>query len=662
MSRTTLQQQHYRVALSRLGALVEDEPPSSGIERQHVQALLELLTAGLMPLVSQLGTQQLVSTACSLAKLHYYDGPLLKEVFEESWRHVPNMKPWQAAGMLWAFARYHFEFKLPVSPDWTDALLQQLQHAGFSECSPSTLSQTIYACAMLQHRPADAWMSAYLAHTQLRLPEYGARDISTSLWSLATLQLEPGREWVDAALARSEQVVRSFSNGTMLASTLWALAVLKHQPPASWMTHFLWQVQRMLKACDAQNLSNIAWALATLQYRPDNKWMQQFLRCAGQRMGMSTAPGQAGRAASQQASACAPQAYANLLWALAKLQVRPTRLRSWLRALCGVTMPRLLHFPARDLTSVVWSLQRLRYMPDADWMLEAQVAMQARLPQFDLTSLVVALVALGRFSQHPSSTAEHGRLDKVDEALILRMCGSLTPMIQAAQSSGGVSMQTSVSLVVAFAKLRVAIPQELHDLLLRSVAPHLQDLPPRQLSNVCYAVCQLAQTTGSMMHLRAGSEFELLPRLAHLSQSYMASWQLNGADLAQLVTGFTRMGYNPGEAWLAHHEACCSRLMRQDQLSRAQAAAVFRAYRSLQYAPRHLAAVLRSRQVRAAAIADAMAGSSLDGETYEGAEPEGLPMIGSWEQEEEAALHSVHMKQRQHMAGSRALLDSRAGS
>ena len=40
--------------------------------------------------------------------------------------------------------------------------------------------------------------------------------------------------------------------------------------------------------------------------------------------------------------------------------------------------PHLPAFSARDLAHTFWSLQRLRFLPDAGWMMEAQLALQVR--------------------------------------------------------------------------------------------------------------------------------------------------------------------------------------------------------------------------------------------------------------------------------------------
>ena len=232
----------------RLSQLIVEDPPAGAVERQYVQSTLEDLTEGLGRVVGDYGAHELTSVVCALSLLGYYDGPLLQQIFEASWRLLPSMSPRIACGMLWSFARYHRDFKLPVDLEWADAMLEHVV-MDLELCTPSVLSQALYASALLRHRPSAVWTERVLTYTQQHMGEFSARDVSGSLWSLATLRLDPGRPWLDAALAQAEAETRGFVSGTSVASVLWALAVLGHKPEKSWMEHFLWQVGTHA-ACD----------------------------------------------------------------------------------------------------------------------------------------------------------------------------------------------------------------------------------------------------------------------------------------------------------------------------------------------------------------------------------------------------------------------------
>ena len=56
------------------------------------------------------------------------------------------------------------------------------------------------------------------------------------------------------------------------------------------------------------------------------------------------------------------------------LQLRPRG--AVIKRLVASMQPHLPAFSARDLAHTFWSLQRLRFLPDAGWMMEAQLALQ----------------------------------------------------------------------------------------------------------------------------------------------------------------------------------------------------------------------------------------------------------------------------------------------
>ncbi len=104
-ARGALEPRHFRAAMLRLVALVEEEPPSSPFDRQHMQMMLELVTDGLLPWADDLTPSQLVSAAALTAKLGYFNGPLLQRLREAAKSNVAKFDPGHVAGMLWALAR-----------------------------------------------------------------------------------------------------------------------------------------------------------------------------------------------------------------------------------------------------------------------------------------------------------------------------------------------------------------------------------------------------------------------------------------------------------------------------------------------------------------------------------------------------------------------------
>lgn len=99
---------HRRAALARLLDFIEgDDGSMLPFDRQHVQSAMEVLTGGLLRWVDDLSPQLLVSITCLLAKLRYFDRPLLNRLMEASvGKRLAGFKPWQASGLLWALGRW----------------------------------------------------------------------------------------------------------------------------------------------------------------------------------------------------------------------------------------------------------------------------------------------------------------------------------------------------------------------------------------------------------------------------------------------------------------------------------------------------------------------------------------------------------------------------
>ncbi len=321
-------------------------------------------------------------------------------------------------------------------------LLQISDRFGFAALEPNLLVRALHACALMRRPPPRDWLDGCLAALGGGcLEQLTPQSLANAAWALAALDAHPGAAWLQGMLRCVEAKLRGFTNGTMLSSVLWSLAVLQHAPSGEWMEHFAWQVQRMRNRCDAQNLSVIAWSLASLRYRPHPKWLETFLKAAVARMeerpgrialdsGAAASQGgiQRGRGAlapralshqlrrqqqqdQQHAVGPSPQASSNLLWALAKLKLRPRG--AILKRLCAAVQHQLPRFSARDLVHTLWSLQRLRFLPDPEWMMELQMAMEAKMGQFDVPCLVMALAAYGGYrhaSANPAGKAMRGHI------------------------------------------------------------------------------------------------------------------------------------------------------------------------------------------------------------------------------------------------------------
>lgn len=74
-------------------------------DQQHAQSILEAVAAGLQPTMPLMTAQELVGTACCLARLQYYDGPLLRSIMRSALLKASSFTHHHVGGLLWALGR-----------------------------------------------------------------------------------------------------------------------------------------------------------------------------------------------------------------------------------------------------------------------------------------------------------------------------------------------------------------------------------------------------------------------------------------------------------------------------------------------------------------------------------------------------------------------------
>ncbi|KXZ49010.1 hypothetical protein GPECTOR_23g10 [Gonium pectorale] len=444
-----------RAALVHLSRLVAEEPPSDDLERQLVAVLVDELTARLRGGLRALPQAELAATVCALSRMRAFDGPLLREAAALAREDARELSAWQAAGLVWSFARYRRDFRFSLESGWALALLDGvLPRLPSARAGDAAL--LLYGLALLGERPPTAAFGPLLASSRSGMASLGGRELSMCIWALAKLQHDPGADWVEAFLARCEAATRTFTTGSSVANVLYGLARLGVRPPAGWMAHFLWQAQRRMNCMDQQSLVMVAWALARIRYRPDNGWLTRFLRYARsvvlqqpgrdpqQLLGLSSQQlaaqppsaevvaaaqqrqltlwrlqqqrlrqrlsggraGVAGAAGVDAAAAAQPiagsvesqvsiQGLNNLLWALERLSVRPNG--TWMVHYCRAAQTRLATCPPMELATLLWAVARLPWLPTQGWMVDACAALRACLPRCPPAGRVMAFLAFGRF-------------------------------------------------------------------------------------------------------------------------------------------------------------------------------------------------------------------------------------------------------------------------
>ena len=504
---------HYRLALSQLIYIIQEGEVESAWDKQQVQSILELAVSGLRPYVAELSSQHLASIACSLAKIHYYDGPLIRGIMEASLK-LSSFQPWHISGLLYAMGRFKVDFNLQIDPSWTALILSHLYKAKFDTC-PSSFAQALYGCSLIGSPPDHTWLQASLTPLSTSQPHSGEKGVDRLsaigtaglILALSRLKFDPGRDWINIALHRIERDVRTVGNTSTSSELLGALASMHHTPNQRWMEHYLWHVQRMLPRTTLINLATIARSLAVLRYRPPRRWLTEYFRVFAQRVegttGKSTSMSQYRINNSLQSRHHSTSgSIAAVLWSLAKLQTH-SNLPS-LKKVIAVTRPELSTMPPRYLSMIIWAMQKLRYQPPADWMRAAQKSILSRLGQFDSSSLSLVLISLGGFCDVSQLAGDIGNMSQIDSDLVIAICKRLHRSLlppdddqrkRASEKQGADrssssrllippvrSLQMITSLLLASAKLQVEVPRDFRLILLQYMSSKLEVSRVKSLS------------------------------------------------------------------------------------------------------------------------------------------------------------------------------------
>jgi hypothetical protein len=351
-----------------------------------------------------------------------------------------RLDEWQGpaiSGLLWALATMGHD---PGGP-WVSAVLARSEACIRSFGTGTSLASLLWALATLRRAPSASFMTHFLWQVQRRLHVCNSHALSNIAWALAVLQYKPSPAWVAAFLriagkqlgqgqGGSQAELSSNSSGGSTASASGAsqlaaaAAAFGSAPSVAGPTSLLSSIPPPPRVGSGASMSGGSKGLVTgLGHLSGSN---NHSSSAGQQGSSWDAGGSArqpggGAAAAAAAAALAgeqeapdtakPQAYANLLWGLAKLGQRPKA--PWLRQLCSAMAPSLASFTPRDLAHTVWALQHMRFLPDHDWMLDVHVLLRARLTHFDTPSLVMVLVALGGYSSVYRVSKRDTRISRV---------------------------------------------------------------------------------------------------------------------------------------------------------------------------------------------------------------------------------------------------------
>jgi hypothetical protein len=121
-----------------------------------------------------------------------------------------------------------------------------------------------------------------------------------------------------------------------VSNLLWALAQMHMRPPVPLLQALLQLLGEQLEALPSEGLACVAWALSELRVKPTNQWADRYLRVSykgamafwkeavGSGSTGAAAASRRQRLTPEQGAAWSCRAAATILYALAKLSIRPT--------------------------------------------------------------------------------------------------------------------------------------------------------------------------------------------------------------------------------------------------------------------------------------------------------------------------------------------------
>ena len=221
--------------------------------------------------------------------------------------------------------------------DWALQLLQLAEERA-GTFSTRQLSNMLWAAARLRVQLPSSCLAALLAALSAQMSAAGGQDLANALWALASMQRPPPGDWLASYWQRSGQLLRAGAlPPAELASTAHAVAALQLQPPAPWLEALLAAAAARPGSMQPQAWASLAWALAVMGHCPDPDWLLGSV--------LPSLP------------ACNGQQLAGLLWALMRLQCRPSP--AWQAAFVGAATRQLPTMDAHSLALMAAQLHSL---------------------------------------------------------------------------------------------------------------------------------------------------------------------------------------------------------------------------------------------------------------------------------------------------------------
>jgi hypothetical protein len=202
-------------------------------------------------------------------------------------------------------------------------------------------------------------------------------SLSDTLWACAMLDEKPGKQWLDVFLSESRKLLPAFPSGALL-TVIWSLALLQHRPPSDWMARCLTAVSSCLEASSAAAAAAAAGRLSSSSSRLLQK---PQLPGAAAAAGSSSwgYPVDYPNPQQQQhvVAPLSPQQVTRLAWSLATLDCQlPAQLMQQLMERAESLVGQL---DSDSLAQLVWALDRLDDTTEKIWVRRFAATARAQL-------------------------------------------------------------------------------------------------------------------------------------------------------------------------------------------------------------------------------------------------------------------------------------------
>ncbi|DBA85926.1 TPA: hypothetical protein ACH3X1_005470 [Trebouxia sp. C0004] len=284
---------------------------------------------------------------------------------------------------------------------------------------PQSLSNMVYAYAVMGHHPGNDLLAAIAKGVQGQLRAFSPQGLSNTVWAYAKLGALPNtRPGSDESLglegrakgnvgglldALAVEAVSQLMDARRshkfipqnLSNMVYGYAVLGHEPGAMLLLAVAQQALLQLDSFSPQELTNMVWAYAKLmpQGQPLFGPPQALLNAVPQHVVRQLGD-------DSQHHKVKPQTVSNLLWAYATLGWAPTHL---LNSLAAETLRQLPYFKPQELANTLWAYATLGYTPMPDWLGQMGVACEGQVGGCKPQELSSLIWALGSLRHHPGA-------------------------------------------------------------------------------------------------------------------------------------------------------------------------------------------------------------------------------------------------------------------